>query len=48
MPACSPAQSRHGGHRTYTCRTCQELSDKRQVIAYFPEHVPERAGEKPG
>lgn len=35
------------GHRTYYCLACHELSDKRQTICYFPEHVPERAGDKP-
>lgn len=26
------------GHRTYTCRKCQQLPDRREVICFFPPH----------
>ncbi|GAB3681559.1 hypothetical protein GCM10027589_51530 [Actinocorallia lasiicapitis] len=27
-----------GGHRTYSCNACRELSDRRETLCYFPPH----------
>ena len=38
---CPPAWERHGGHRTYSCESCD--LEHRTVICYIPEHLPAAA-----